>query len=462
MSLKLGELVAYLRTDNSRFRAGLGEAKREFSATGRELEAESDRIGGSTGDKTAGGFLARFKGGIAGLPGIVSGGFSGMPPQVQGAVVLAAAAIGAVFAAGLAAAVLLGLGGGVLAAGIMLAVKDPKVAAAWKTFGERAKKSLSGFTDAFKGPVTRAAGTFGAAMERMQPAFSRIGKDMAPIIDKLAPALADMAEKAMPGIEKALKASKPLFDKLAEHLPKIGDAVSSFFDSMADAGPGAVIFLDLILTTFEGLIRFWGNGIEFWAKTLVKLKTFFTKTIPDAWHWLVDKIKGGVDRIGGFFTTAKNWIVKKWDQVVDFVKGLPKKISRAASGMWNGIKDSFRSAINWVIRKWNGLSFRIPGLSVPGVGQIWGGATLSTPNIPMLAKGGTALTAGAAIVGERGPELLHMPRGATVQPLPAGGGHAEVRHTGEFRVRGSDLVLVLRETVATRGGNVQKVVGSNN
>lgn len=41
--------------------------------------------------------------------------------------------------------------------------------------------------------------------------------------------------------------------------------------------------------------------------------------------------------------------------------------------------------------------------------------------IPGLARGGVVRRAGTALVGEQGPELLSMPRGASVAPLPAAG-----------------------------------------
>jgi len=45
----------------------------------------------------------------------------------------------------------------------------------------------------------------------------------------------------------------------------------------------------------------------------------------------------------------------------------------------------------------------------------------------MLARGGHIIGAGLAVVGEAGPELVHLGRGATVQPLTGGAadGHAE-------------------------------------
>jgi phage-related minor tail protein len=39
--------------------------------------------------------------------------------------------------------------------------------------------------------------------------------------------------------------------------------------------------------------------------------------------------------------------------------------------------------------------------------------------IPALATGGTMAQTGAALVGEKGPELVTLPGGATVTPLPA-------------------------------------------
>jgi hypothetical protein len=42
---------------------------------------------------------------------------------------------------------------------------------------------------------------------------------------------------------------------------------------------------------------------------------------------------------------------------------------------------------------------------------------LQAANIPGLAQGGMIETAGSVLVGERGRELLTLPRGATVTPL---------------------------------------------
>jgi len=48
---------------------------------------------------------------------------------------------------------------------------------------------------------------------------------------------------------------------------------------------------------------------------------------------------------------------------------------------------------------------------------------LELPNIPGLAGGGSVTRSGAVLVGERGPELLNLPRGATVSPNQSSGGN---------------------------------------
>lgn len=90
--------------------------------------------------------------------------------------------------------------------------------------------------------------------------------------------------------------------------------------------------------------------------------------------------------IKGAVTGAVSWVTSRFSSLVSFVRGLPGRISSAASGMFNGIRNAFRAAINWVIDRWNGLSFTLPSISV--FGQTVGGGTLGTPNINRLAAGG--------------------------------------------------------------------------
>lgn len=118
----------------------------------------------------------------------------------------------------------------------------------------------------------------------------------------------------------------------------------------------------------------------------------------------------------GWFRTGVNavwgWIKHNWPLVLGFLTG---PIGMAVSVIlthWDTIKNGFRDVINWIIGKWNWLADHMPKVSIPGIGDV------ALPHIPALAAGGTAVQSGAALVGERGPEVVNLPRGASVIPLP--------------------------------------------
>ena len=109
---------------------------------------------------------------------------------------------------------------------------------------------------------------------------------------------------------------------------------------------------------------------------------------------------------------VRDGIVDRFNKVVSYISGLKGRISSAAGGLWDGIKNSFRNAINYIIDRWNGLSFSLPSINTP-FGKI-GGTTLSTPNLPRLASGGWAQPGRTYLTGENGPELLSVGRRAYV------------------------------------------------
>ena len=108
------------------------------------------------------------------------------------------------------------------------------------------------------------------------------------------------------------------------------------------------------------------------------------------------------DRIKAGAASVKDWVTDKFGALVDFFKGKPGRIGRAFSGLFDGLKDAFRGAVNFIIDGWNNLSFSLPGVSIAGK-EVFGGVTISTPNIPRLAYGGPVTAGMPYIVGDRGP-----------------------------------------------------------
>jgi len=126
--------------------------------------------------------------------------------------------------------------------------------------------------------------------------------------------------------------------------------------------------------------------------------TFFQTVWAAVWGGVTTAFSATVAFLKGLFNavwetikTVFGWsplgiIITNWDSIIGFFSGLGAKIGTAASGMWGGIKDSFKTALNWIIDKWNNFKFTLGGGNILGfdIPEI----NLETPNIPRLAEGG--------------------------------------------------------------------------
>jgi hypothetical protein len=191
-------------------------------------------------------------------PGFVQGLFnsiSGTAPTglvqwlVAGAVA-AAPAVGAAVNAG----VLLGLGGGALAAGIAGALQDPEVKATWSDFGDFLKSGLADAADSFVQPMEAAAVTLRGDLSQVFTVLSHDLDVLAPSLTRVADGLGGFLVNMLPGLDNALQAAGPLLNALGDELPNLGTSISFFFDQIAQGGPGAVSFFKDLMTATEATI----------------------------------------------------------------------------------------------------------------------------------------------------------------------------------------------------------------
>jgi hypothetical protein len=217
-------------------------------------------------------------------------------------------------------------------------------------------------------------------------------------------------------------------------------------DVAMDANPIGLIILAImaLIAIIIVLIKYHKQIGEFFVKVW--------HDIQAAFHWAVLEIEKGIV-----------WIISKF-------RDLQSALS--VSNIWNGFVGGFKWAINQVIGLLNGFIGRFDSGVIGTLNSLAGFFGIphipSIPYIPYLAKGGTAIAAGLAIVGENGPELLHMPRGATVTPLSGGSGGPAQVHLHFGAVGGGKLERAflewIRDQVKSIGGggfdSVQKAFGS--
>lgn len=444
--MAIAPLIVGIRT---RGVAALGAAGAAFRRFGNNVRQASNRAqnsfiasGGLLGALNRLGQRANRLGTVFARAGRQAGQFfvDNFATIAKSGMAVAAAPIAATLVAGLlaalGAAVLLAAGGGILAAGIAVAVKDPAVKAAFGGLGDRAKEAFKGFGTPFKAPLIRAASTFGDTVEKLGPAFKRMGTMMAPLIDKLAPAFAEMAEKAMPGIEEAVRASIPLFEKLAEHAPKIGEAISKFFSKVADAGPEITRVFDAILSAVEFLIEGLGSLINWGAK--------FYDTMIGFWTGVKDFAVSSFAVVTSVVLGAFGMIINGAARAFGWVPGIGDKLKGAAEE-FNKFAAKVNRALDDIQDENVTITYRANWVG----NHLMSGSQLSgnySSGIGGRAAGGPVTAGQPYIVGEKRPELFVPNQSGYIQPFVPSAARMGGSGSGAAAAGGGRMVLEARGT----------------
>lgn len=258
-----------------------------------------------------------------------------------------------------------------------------------------------------------------------------------------------------------------------EQIKIVWSAVSPFFTKIWEGIKVAVSVLKVYLigmfkTAWETIKFCWGNVINFFKTIWETIKGIFSvvkSVLSGDWQGAWNAIKGIVGTWGGFFSgvwegiknvfgSVGDWFGSVFTSAWEMVKNAFSNVVGFFQGIWDtiknmftsigttiadGISGAFKSVINAVIKFAGGLINNfIRGINwaidkintIPGVNI----SKLTEISLPMLAKGGIIRRGGDVIVGERGPEMLSLPRGAQVTPLPAGATSGDNTYTNTFYV----------------------------
>jgi len=218
-------------------------------------------------------------------------------------------------------------------------------------------------------------------------------------------------------IETVLGILKPLIEGVLGVIAALwrawGDDIMGFvttaFETVKSVISGVLQIVQGIIQTVLAVIN--GDWSKAWDG-VVKIFTGAWDVIFALFRGVITNLQGVmggiVSTIAEFLRPVGNFlhtlVVEPFEGLLDFVGGLPGKITRKARGMWDGIFGAFKAAINKIIDLWNGLEFKIGGKKV--FGQTLPGVTIGTPDIPRLALGGRPPPGQAFLAGERGTELV--------------------------------------------------------
>ena len=155
-------------------------------------------------------------------------------------------------------------------------------------------------------------------------------------------------------------------------------------------------------------------------------------------------LEGVLDVMMGTFDFWVGLFTGDWDKMWRGVK-------ETFEGIWTAISGIFKSKMNIIS---NGINTVIKGINAASQGGV------NIPLIPMLADGGV-LSAGSAIVGEAGPELLTMSGGrAIVQPLGGNTTNHYAGATNNFYIQSSNPEQVAEEVSTILNNQMQRLQGA--
>lgn len=305
---------------------------------------------------------------------------------------------------------------------------------------------LGPLAKAFANLVVEASPFITDFIDRLAPILPTIVRGFTSFFAAATPVLMD-------GIRRSFENLAPLLPELADSLVELTEALVVLLPELLPLLP-PLIDLALIVTKIQlGLlitgIRILTVAAEI-ARPVIEGIVLAVGAVHDVFALpFSPEFANGITIIRQFFADTRadfergvDIIHVRIEQLVGFFQDLPGRIAGAAGDVFGFLRDSFITAINAIIDGWNGLAFHVPKVHIPGTDRDIGGQTVDFPDIPRIggpragrsaritpmADGGRVTRGGLALVGELGPELLSLGRGAQVSPLTAeghGGIHIE-------------------------------------
>ncbi len=242
-----------------------------------------------------------------------------------------------------------------------------------------------------------------------------------------------------------------------ENWPEIATLISGPFAPLVLLATDAFGVRSALTGAFDTVLKF---GKENWPEIATLISGPFAPIVllaTDAFG-IRSAITGALGDILG-----KVW---EWGtNLKNFLTSLPGTFASAFGDGFGFLWDAFKDALNTIIKAWNGLSFSLPGFDPPGPGPKWGGVTINTPDIPLLARGGPVAAGRPYIVGDGGgPELFVPNTSGRVVPngqfSPASGATvifngplyvSPVREAKDPRSALSDVAFAIAAELRSRG-----------
>ena len=256
----------------------------------------------------------------------------------------------------------------------------------------------------------------GQLIAAIAPIVGRLIEALLPLIEAILPVIVTLFEALLPPILTLLEAALvPLIDivlMLVEAFAPVIEAVLPIFVKLIEAIAPIVTtlieafmpLLEAILEPLIDIILALVPVIEAWLDAMIPLWQAVLPLIIELIAWLVSE---GMKPFIKMLQDAVPVIETIADVMLWWIENVLEPGVEVLTSLLTSLKDIFAYNNKQV-------NFKVTGSQSSAIS----GQTLQGGRIPKRAAGGGAANTGLSWVGEKGPELITMPRGATVTPIP--------------------------------------------
>lgn len=265
--------------------------------------------------------------------------------------------------------------------------------------------------------------TIGDAVIQLLPSLEILGETFATVIGSLAPILPQIAN----AIIMVVQAFAPLLPQLIQIvntlLPPLAELLVAITPLIVD---GLNLALQVLTPLLEGVVTVLGFIVEKFAAVV----EWVAKTLGQ-FETLGELVSGIWEGIKEAFRAAVQFIGEKFDEIVEFITGLPGRVlelveslAEAGTALGKGFIDAFVAALkavggfaadigkaiaNALIDAINWASQKVNDFIPNSIG--YGPVSINLPDnpippIPRLANGAIVDSPTFAMIGEAGPEMV--------------------------------------------------------
>lgn len=302
---------------------------------------------------------------------------------------------------------------------------------------------------ALKGLVTIAEGVFGGLVNIIKAPFKIIGNVIKnavnsfeglsvvkTIFNALGKVILKVMGKCGVDVEKFIQKIQTIKTRITAILGVLKGVFSAAFSTIGKVVKTASIVIAAIFgKKISSTCSTAKAAVTAFKAVAVAGFKLFKNVVKTVMAFVVPAVAGAFGALVGYVSAGINNIVNIIDGIVRVCKGIIKFVTGVFTGnwktAWQGVVDIFggifdtlaaliKAPINAVIGIINGAISGINklGIDVPDWVPVIGGQKfgINIPPIPMLYKGTNNWQGGAAIIHDRGGEIVDLPKGSRVYP----------------------------------------------